>query len=82
MIFDEPATGLGAEADSLIARILKSYQGRERASVLMATSEWLAAFSIISALALLIVTLVFIGRGQKWFEKRYLYTGFSIRSRA
>jgi ABC-type multidrug transport system ATPase subunit len=46
LLLDELATGLGAEADSLIARILKSYQGRERASVLMATSEWLPAFSI------------------------------------
>ena len=46
LFLDEPATGLGAEADSLIARILKSYQERERASILMATSEWLSAISI------------------------------------
>jgi ABC-type multidrug transport system ATPase subunit len=46
LFLDEPATGLGAEAESLIARILKSYQGRERASVLLATGEWLPAFSI------------------------------------
>jgi phospholipid/cholesterol/gamma-HCH transport system substrate-binding protein len=31
-------------------------------------------FFVISALTILIVTLVFIGRGQKWFEKRYHYT--------
>ena len=29
---------------------------------------------VILALALIIVTLVFIARGQKWFEKRYHYT--------
>ena len=29
---------------------------------------------VILALALIVVTLVFIGRGQKWFEKRYRYT--------
>jgi len=29
---------------------------------------------IILALAMIIVTLVFIARGQKWFEKRYYYT--------
>jgi phospholipid/cholesterol/gamma-HCH transport system ATP-binding protein len=46
LFLDEPATGLGAEADSLIARILKSFQERERASILMATSEWLSAISI------------------------------------
>ncbi len=31
-------------------------------------------FFVIFALTILIVTLVFIGRGQKWFEKRYHYT--------
>jgi phospholipid/cholesterol/gamma-HCH transport system ATP-binding protein len=46
LFLDEPATGLGAEAESLIVRILKSYQGREQASVLMATGEWLSAFSL------------------------------------
>ena len=46
LFLDEPATGLGAEAESLIVRILKSYQGREQASVLMATGEWLPAFSL------------------------------------
>jgi phospholipid/cholesterol/gamma-HCH transport system ATP-binding protein len=46
LFLDEPTTGLGAEADSLIARILKSFQERERASILMATSEWLSAISI------------------------------------
>jgi phospholipid/cholesterol/gamma-HCH transport system substrate-binding protein len=29
---------------------------------------------VILALAVFIVTLVFIGRGQRWFEKRYHYT--------
>lgn len=29
---------------------------------------------VILALAIIIVTLVYIGRGQKWFEKRYHYT--------
>jgi phospholipid/cholesterol/gamma-HCH transport system substrate-binding protein len=29
---------------------------------------------VIVALAVIIVTLVFMGRGQKWFEKRYHYT--------
>ncbi len=29
---------------------------------------------VILALALIMVTVVFIGRGQKWFEKRYHYT--------
>jgi len=29
---------------------------------------------VVFALALIIVTLVFIARGQKWFEKRYHYT--------
>jgi len=29
---------------------------------------------VILALAVIIVTLVFMGRGQKWFEKRYHYT--------
>ena len=46
LFLDEPAAGLGAEAESLIVRILKSYQGREQASVLMATGEWLSAFSL------------------------------------
>jgi phospholipid/cholesterol/gamma-HCH transport system ATP-binding protein len=46
LFLDEPSTGLGAEADRLIARILKSYQEIARASVLMATSEWLSAISI------------------------------------
>ena len=46
LFLDEPTTGLGAEADSLITRILKSFQEREQASILMATSEWLSTFSI------------------------------------
>jgi len=45
LFLDEPATGLGAEGESLIARILKIYQGRERTTVLIATGEWLSVFS-------------------------------------
>jgi phospholipid/cholesterol/gamma-HCH transport system ATP-binding protein len=40
LYLDEPATGLGAEADRLIARVLKSYQEKARAGVLTVTSEW------------------------------------------
>jgi phospholipid/cholesterol/gamma-HCH transport system ATP-binding protein len=53
LFLDEPATGLGAEADPLIAKILQSYQNRGRASVLMATSGWLSTVSIADRIGFL-----------------------------
>ena len=40
LFLDEPAVGLGVEAEKLIARIFGGYQERSRATILMVTSEW------------------------------------------
>jgi len=46
LFLDEPTTGLGPEADRLIARVLKSYQEKARASILLITSEWPFAIAL------------------------------------
>lgn len=46
LLLDEPATGLSTEADRLITRVLKDYQQKGRATILVVTSEWPSAFTI------------------------------------
>ena len=53
LFLDEPATGLGAEAERLISRVLKSYQEKIRASLLVVTSEWPSAFAIADRIGFL-----------------------------
>jgi phospholipid/cholesterol/gamma-HCH transport system ATP-binding protein len=74
LYLDEPATGLGAEADRLIARALKSYQQRARASVLLVTSEWPLAIPLADRIGFLdsgrIVAEGAAQEMQAWLEKR------------
>ncbi|MDI6754403.1 MAG: ATP-binding cassette domain-containing protein [Thermodesulfobacteriota bacterium] len=53
LFLDEPASGLGAEADRLAFGVLKKYREQARASLLVATSEWLSAFTIAHRIGLL-----------------------------
>jgi phospholipid/cholesterol/gamma-HCH transport system ATP-binding protein len=53
LFLDEPATGLGAEADALIAKVLQGYLEKGRASVLMTTSEWFSTVSLADRIGLL-----------------------------
>jgi len=46
LFLDEPAMGLGADSDRLIAGVLKGYQQKVRASLLIMASEWSTAFTI------------------------------------
>ena len=53
LFLDEPAVGLGGEAGSLIARILGAYRERNRATILMGTSEWTPGIPADSRVGLL-----------------------------
>lgn len=53
LFLDEPIMGLGADADRLIAGVLKGYQEEVRASLLMLASEWSPAFNIADRIGFL-----------------------------
>jgi len=53
LFLDEPATGLSTEADRLITRVLKDYQQKGGATILVVTSEWPSAFAIAQRIGFL-----------------------------
>jgi len=53
LFLDEPATGLSTEADRLITRVLKDYQHKGGATILVVTSEWPSAFPIAQRIGFL-----------------------------
>jgi phospholipid/cholesterol/gamma-HCH transport system ATP-binding protein len=53
LFLDEPAVGLGVEAESLIARILSGYPERSRLTILVGTSEWPSGALVASRIGLL-----------------------------
>jgi len=53
LFLDEPALGLGGEAKNLIARIFSGYPDRNRATILMGTSEWPSGAPVASRIGLL-----------------------------
>jgi len=53
LFLDEPAVGLGAEADRLVFKVLKRYQEQTKASLLMVTSDWLSALPLADRIGLL-----------------------------
>jgi len=53
LFLDEPATGLGAEMERWVARMLKNYQERAGASLLVVTSEWPSVLEIAHRIGLL-----------------------------
>jgi len=53
LFLDEPAVGLGVEAESLIARIFSGSAGKKPVTILMGTSEWPSGAPAVSRIGLL-----------------------------
>ena len=53
LFLDEPAVGLGVEAENLIPRIFSGYAGRSPVTILMGTSEWPSGVPAVSRIGFL-----------------------------
>ena len=53
LFLDEPATGLGAEAGRWIGGVLRSYQEKFQATLLLVTSEWVSASTLADRIGFL-----------------------------
>lgn len=53
LFLDEPAAGLGEEADRLLGSVLRGYQEQAQAALVVATGDWPTAFGIADCIGLL-----------------------------
>jgi phospholipid/cholesterol/gamma-HCH transport system ATP-binding protein len=53
LFLDEATSGLGAEADPLISRVLRIFRQKDQASLIFTASEWMAAFHLADRIGFL-----------------------------